>query len=344
MRKIIAVISIILSSIFGISFSLFGLDANMPWKVKVIKPKDDNLVIKTSEDSDEIIFEKEEKQNNLQNTNNEPEEIQESKIDDNIFLVMATDIVYSARGRKTKSLNGRTDSIFIVKLLDDAINIVSIPRDTRVKIPGFYNDKINTANVYGGPELTLKTVNELFNLNIKKYVLINTFAVEEIVDLLGGIDYYIPKRMYYVDRTAGLYINMYPGYQHLSGKKVHDYLRFRHDSLGDLNRIKRQQDIIRAILPKVLTPKNILNIPSILRIVNKNIQTNIQLSEIMYLAKKLSEIENIEKKVNSFTLEGKGTIYKGGWYYILDDNKNNEILYSAGIKNSQDNNDLVTTK
>lgn len=340
MRKTFAIIIIILSSVFGISFSLFGLDSNMPWKIKVIKPKDDNIVISTSEDGNEIIFNKKTDEV-LNETNNE---IVEKSTDENLFLIMATDIVYSTRGRKVKSLNGRTDSIFIVKLLEDGFNIVSIPRDARVKIPGFYNDKINTANVYGGPELAVKTVNELFNLNINKYLLINTFAVEEIVDLLGGIDYYIPKRMYYVDRSAGLYINIYPGQQHLDGKKVHDYLRFRHDALGDFNRVKRQQDIIRAILPKILTTKSILSIPNMLKVMNTNIQTNIELGEILYLAKKLSDIENIEKKVNSFTLEGKGTMYKGGWYYILDESKNNKILVSAGIKDLNMNNNLKVTE
>jgi len=336
MRKFIAILIIISSSIFGISIFLFGLDSNMPWKVKTITPKKDIVVIKTSEDGNNIVIEKENndisKETSIDNSSINTEIIKKES-NENIFLIMVTDIVYSRNGRKIKSLDGRTDSIFIVKLLEDSINIVSIPRDSRVKIPGFYNDKINAANVYGGPELALKTVNELFDLNINKYVLINTFAVEEIVDLIGGIDYYVPKRMYYVDRTSGLYINIYPGKQHLNGKSVNDYLRFRNDNLGDLNRIKRQQGIIKAILPKILTTKNILNIPSILKIINTNIQTNIELGEILYLAKKLSSIENIENKVNSFTLEGRGTMYKGGWYYILDENKNKKILALAGIKN-----------
>ncbi|RZL08784.1 MAG: transporter substrate-binding domain-containing protein, partial [Pedobacter sp.] len=152
-----------------------------------------------------------------------------------LFLVMGTDVVYSYPGKKTHSTNGRTDAIMIVKMSDEKIDLISVPRDTRVYIPGFGYDKINAANVYGGPELVKKTIDNWLGIHIDDYALFNTFGVVQFVDLFGGVDFNIPKRMKYTDNSAKLHIDLYPGMQHLDGMKVHNFLRFRHDGMGDLN-------------------------------------------------------------------------------------------------------------
>lgn len=248
-----------------------------------------------------------------------------------LFLVMGTDVVYSYGGKKVESLNGRTDAILIVKMTDEKIDLVSIPRDSRVYIPGHGYDKINAANVIGGPKLVLKTIESLLKVHIDDYAIVNTFGVAQFVDLFGGIDFNIPKRMKYIDHTAKLYINLYPGMQHLDGRKVHDFLRFRKDGSGDFNRIKRQQEVIKAILSQVVKPSNILKIPQALGIINSNMETNLSTGKMMFLANKLLQMKNLSSNVNVQTLTGYGRMYRRGWYFFLDEQKAQRVMESLTL-------------
>ena len=87
------------------------------------------------------------------------------------------------------------------------INIMSIPRDTKVTIENKAR-KINFAFPHGGIDLTVKTVSELLDVNIKYYAFVDTAAFREIIDLLGGVDYYIPADMNYDDPTQNLHIHL----------------------------------------------------------------------------------------------------------------------------------------
>lgn len=249
-----------------------------------------------------------------------------------LFLVMGTDVVYSYPGKKTHSTNGRTDAIMIVKMSDEKIDLISIPRDSRVYIPGFGYDKINAANVYGGPELVKKTIDNWLGIHIDDYALFNTFGVVQFVDLFGGVDFNIPKRMKYTDNSAKLHIDLYPGMQHLDGMKVHNFLRFRHDGMGDLNRVARQQEILKTMVPQILKPLNLIKIPSAIEIINKNIETNISTGKVLYLANKALQISDLKNKITMHTLPGDGRMYKGGWYWFIDESGTNRVLQEVGLK------------
>ncbi len=249
-----------------------------------------------------------------------------------LFLVMGTDVVYSYPGKKTHSLNGRTDAIMLVKMTDERIDLVSIPRDSRVLIPGFGYDKINAANVYGGPELVKKTIDNWLGIHIDDYALVNTFGIVQFVDLFGGVDFNIPKRMKYRDNSAKLNIDLYPGIQHLDGKKVHDFLRFRHDGMGDLNRVGRQQEILKTMVPQVLKPLNLLKIPSAVKIINNNMETNISTGKFLYLANKALQMSNLKDNITMHTLPGYGGMYKGGWYWFPNEAQSLKVLQEVGLK------------
>jgi len=192
------------------------------------------------------------------------------------------------------------------------INIISIPRDMRVPIPGHGMDKINHAYAYGGLPLTRQTVEEFLDVKIDHYIITDFEGFVNIVDLLGGIELEVEKRMRYygIDVT----IELDPGLQHLDGEKALQYVRFRSDEEGDFGRVRRQQLFLKTLLQEIIAFKNILRFPQILPELAQNIKTDLELNRALKLANRLKSVE-IEE-INTFTLPGKaGNI--GGISYVL---------------------------
>jgi LCP family protein required for cell wall assembly len=162
--------------------------------------------------------------------------------------------------------------------------MLSIPRDTRTEIEGHGVKKINAANVDGGPALTAKTVSNLLGgVGIDRYVRINVLGVAKLIEALGGVTVYVPKDMKYRDDSQHLYINLKAGKQHLSGEQALQLLRYRHDELGDIGRIQRQQMVIRALIDQTLNPITVAKLPQILDVVKEYIDTNLTIEELAAL-------------------------------------------------------------
>ncbi|WP_196592606.1 LCP family protein [Pectinatus sottacetonis] len=215
---------------------------------------------------------------------------------------------------------GRSDTLMLLVIdkKTDEVSLLSIPRDTRVKIKGHEYNKINHAYAYGGHELTKNTVENLLDIPINYYVLINMESFKKIVNDLGGIDLKVEKRMYYNDPwddNGGLHIDLYPGMQHLDGEKAVEYVRFR-DSEGDIGRIARQQHFIKAVLEKVLTPAVLPKIPSLIKELSSTIKTDMPVTEMMSYAKLLPGLKN--KKIAATMLPGSPLYINDISYWIPD--------------------------
>ena len=183
---------------------------------------------------------------------------------------------------------GRSDTMMIATIdprLDQA-TLLSIPRDTRVKIRGRGYDKINAAFAYGGVKLSESTVENFLGIDIDHYVLINTQSFVKIIDAIGGVDIDVEKRMYYEDPwddDGGLVIDLYPGEQHMDGKTAVTYVRYR-DSEGDIGRVKRQQAFMAACMDRVTSPEIVTRIPKIVREVIDAVETDMSLRQLLELA------------------------------------------------------------
>ncbi|HIK45253.1 MAG TPA: LCP family protein [Leptolyngbyaceae cyanobacterium M65_K2018_010] len=202
------------------------------------------------------------------------------------ILVMGIDEVLDAPAQSEAIFSGRTDTLLLVRLnpQDKTLKVMSIPRDTRVQIPGYGMAKINQANVEGGPELVAETLaDNLGNVQIDRYVRVNTTAFREIVDLIGGIEVEVPKRMQYTDKTQGLYIDLYPGWQTLNGDQAEQFARFRNAD-GDIGRVQRQQMLLRAFRERLTHPTVMPKLPQAIRLVQRYIDTNLTLEEMLALA------------------------------------------------------------
>ena len=183
---------------------------------------------------------------------------------------------------------GRSDTMMVATIDPryDQVSLLSIPRDTRVRIYGYGFDKINAAYAYGGEFLAEETVENFLGIDIDHYVIVNVHSFAKIIDAIGGIDIYVPKRMYYEDPwddDGGLVIDLYPGRQHMDGKTAVTYVRYR-DSEGDIGRIQRQQQFMEACMNKVTSPEIITRIPDIIREVMYAVDTDMTFRELLGLA------------------------------------------------------------
>lgn len=213
---------------------------------------------------------------------------------------------------------GRADTIVLLSISPKTKNvlILSIPRDTRVEIPGRGMNKINHAYAFGGKELISKTVSSFLDIPINFYVIVDFIKFVNIIDELGGVEINIEKEMHYIDKAGGLNINLYPGKQILDGEKALQYIRFRHDNLGDLGRIKRQQKLVEALINKMMNLDSVTKIPQILEGSKTYLETDIKLQDAVALANLFKGVS--QDKFIIETVQG-NPVYINGISYLEPD-------------------------
>lgn len=166
--------------------------------------------------------------------------------------------------RRSKEEKSRADSIMVANINFETktINLVSILRDTLVDIKGHGKDKLNHSYAYGGPELSMETINSNFDLDINKYVSVDFFSLAKVIDIIGGVDIdlkdyeanqinqnlneinsieKLPKETDYIQGS---------GLKNLNGRQAVAYCRIRKEGNGDYERTQRQRNVLKSILLK----------------------------------------------------------------------------------------------
>ncbi|MEG4283510.1 LCP family protein [Microcoleus sp. A006_D1] len=185
------------------------------------------------------------------------------------------------------SFKGLTDTMLLVRFdpQNKKISVLSIPRDTRTYVEGRGVVKINEANYYGGPASSAKSVSGLLGgVGIDRYVTVNIQGIKSLVDALGGITINVPKDMKYTDESQHLYIDLKAGKQRLNGEQIVHYLLYRHDDLGDIGRVQRQQTLMRAFVEEQVNVSLLSRMPKILSVIQSHIDTNLSIEELVALA------------------------------------------------------------
>jgi LCP family protein required for cell wall assembly len=195
--------------------------------------------------------------------------------------------------------------------------LLSLPRDTYVQIPGRGEQKLNAANRLEGPGLSQQTAQQLLGISIDRYALFNVFAVREVVDQLGGVEVYVPQAMNYDDQAAKLHIHFEAGQQHLDGAQSVAFLRFRHDALGDIGRVQRQQAFLNALLAKISQPSAWLQAPQVLGLLNANLHSDLTPQETGSLAGFMAS----KPEVVRLLLPGSFWVRQGFSYWKMDEAK-----------------------
>ncbi len=149
-----------------------------------------------------------------------------------------------------------TDTIMLLHTGSGPNVLLSVPRDSIVDMPGFGQAKINSAYSRGGPELLVQTLEGETGIRIDKYVEIGLGGVADVVDAVGGIEVCPRERI--KDKFAGL--NITKGCQEIDGTVALAYSRSRKFSqFGDLERVRRQREVVASIGDKVLSPWTVVN-------------------------------------------------------------------------------------
>lgn len=202
------------------------------------------------------------------------------------ILFMGVDVQYSGAGRSLvadkTALNGRSDTMMLVFLNppQNKVSVLHIPRDTEAMVGKYGVQKINSANALGGAELARSAVTNLLGIGVDHYVVMNLQGLVQLVNELGGVTVEVPKKMSYMDWTAKLKIDLDPGWHTLTGNQAMGFVRFRHDDLGDIGRVQRQQVFLQAAERKMLDPRSWVHVPACIDIAMKNMQTDMTQADV----------------------------------------------------------------
>ena len=223
----------------------------------------------------------------------------------------------------------RTDSMMVLVFDTEKhrADLINIPRDTLVDCERTgAGRKINAAYASGVDEM-LDEVSTVIGFRPDKYVVANFAGSAESVDVIGGVDYDVPFDMSYHDASQDLSIEFKKGYQHLDGEEVVEYLRWRHNDDGtgyddgDIGRVTKLQDFLVTVGSAVLSPANVLKIPSIAAAVSNNVETDLTTSQILWLGMQGMKMD-MQEDISMQTLIGDSAMVNFGdniWVYILDE-------------------------
>jgi len=169
----------------------------------------------------------------------------------------------------------RSDTIILcaARLDGSGITLLSVPRDSYVRIPRHGTGKINGAYALGGLPLLKKTLAQpaVLEANLPFHVSFDSSTVAAMIDALGGVEVDVPHAMDYDDDWGNLHIHLKPGQQVLTGKQVVGYLRWRKNNRGpspggdDFRRTARQRELLGAIAHKVRTVQGMMKLPAVYR-------------------------------------------------------------------------------
>ena len=226
----------------------------------------------------------------------------------------------------------RTDVMLLASFdpVKNDVAILSLPRDTRVKIPGNQGlDKINHAYAYGGVPLAKKTVANLLMVPIHYYVLLNWQGFIDVIDIIGGIDYYVENDMDYEDPYADLSIHIEHGFQHMDGKKAGEYIRFRNDEMGDIGRVQRQQRFLKALASEMFSIGNVVKVPTLINSVEKHLKTDMDFLTMVKAANSFKVFGG--EKVRAQMLYGDFQTINGVSYWVTSQDKTEQTLKELNI-------------
>lgn len=247
------------------------------------------------------------------------------------ILLMGTDT-----GALGRSDVGRTDTLMVATInpKTETAYLTSIPRDTRVTVGSGANasiQKINAAYTIGGPKTAVKTVENLLDIPIDFYAIVNMGGLEKMVESVGGVD--VKPTLTFKYGAA----NVVKGQKtHLNGKQALDYSRMRHeDPLGDYGRQKRQREVLQKLVVKAAGLSSITRYQSILKSLNGNLKTDLTFDDLMQIRAKYGDASH---HISSETLQGQDAMIDGLSYQVPTTQElkkvSNHIRKTLGLANT----------
>ena len=211
--------------------------------------------------------------------------------------------VYTVLVMGTDAEKANTDTILLASLHteENKLYVMSIPRDTMINAPWDIK-RINSVYVREGIEGMQKYIGELVGFVPDFHVVVDLSAFVELVDIIGGVEFNVPQRMYYSDPTQDLYIDLYAGEQRLDGESAMELVRFRRYVDGDIGRIRVQQDFMKALMEQCLQISNWTKISEYIKLFDKYVESNLSLNEMLGLGRQMMGMQMSD--VEFFTMPG----------------------------------------
>lgn len=280
----------------------------------------------------------------------------ESKTDPINILVLGMDVGDTDQ-QGNKAIR-RSDTIMVFNYNPNTkkAHLVSIPRDTLIEVDAYLDTgeyqrywKINSAYVLGGEEEVTMHVENLLGVNINYIVEVDYNAFRSTIDAIGGVDMYIEQDMFYDDDSQDLHINFKGGETvHLDGKKAEEFFRWRQNNdgtglpNGDIDRIKNQQIFIGKLLDKVLSPSIVFKAPKILRVISKNVETNIDANTLIGLGLKILKLDSND--IIMTTLQGVNEDIYGQDFYVAYEELNTDLVRALNSSSPSENSNITSVK
>ncbi|MBD2871791.1 LCP family protein [Paenibacillus arenilitoris] len=216
---------------------------------------------------------------------------------------------------------GRSDTMIytVVRPEDGNLLMLSIPRDTYVEIVGEgYEDKITHAYAFGGAGMAMDTVEKLLDSPIHYYASINFEGFRQVIDKLGGMPLPIEEDMVNDDYDHEKFV-IKAGQETYDGQDTLNYVRYREDAGGDMNRTERHQIFLTLLMDKAKQMNQWSKIPEMFDIMGENFSTDMRPQQLIDLGQDMLSAK--ERRIYSHSLLGTGGRLKSGgaWYYFADE-------------------------
>lgn len=240
----------------------------------------------------------------------------------------------TASGRKTychtfvlaalDEVSENTDTIMIGMLdrKEGTFSMCSIPRDTLVNVS--WSNCVNTLYKNSDdPDQFKDYLADLLGFRVDSYAIVDINAVAHVVDAIGGVDYNVPINMNYDDPTQDLHIHINAGEQHLNGEDAVKVIRWRQNNdgtgytMGDIDRIKTQQDFLMTVFKQMLSVGNIPNLSKAAKVFAEDVTTDLTASNVVWYGKELLKLDS--ENIHFMTVPG---------------NQSAMMVLSGGVKKS----------
>jgi len=245
-----------------------------------------------------------------------------------IVLVMGMDAIQP----------NRTDTIMLLALNSHTghVGAMSIPRDTRVMLPGRSSaQRINVAHAIGGENMTVQAVESLLGISIDYWARVHFDGFQNIVNTLGGVKVDIASPMKYTDEAQNLYIDLPAGTQKLDGEQALHFVRYRADNLGDVSladpqnevykgRVVRQLQFVESLAKQALQPSTLVKAPSLIPQILDMVDTNVPLDTALRLVSAVNQVD--VSTMEQVVLPGEAKTIGGGSYWVPNEGKIKEAV------------------
>lgn len=240
-------------------------------------------------------------------------------------------LIGSDRREGDDSMGARSDTNIVARIdpVNNQVTMVSIPRDTKINIPGYGTNKFNAAYNYDGAAGAIREASELLGIEISHYAEVNFEELVSLVDAVGGVDIYVDEYINDPDADNTSWnpnaekVILEVGEHHLNGTQALAFARSRAFADGDFTRTRHQRQLIEAIVDEVLS-MNITKLPAVIESASSCVTTDLSLTDIITLAQQFKSDNNLV--IYSAMLPSSTTMIGDVSYVINDTYATQELM------------------